>query len=80
MRRGASEVGAFRARAPSPIFRPAITPLGPPQTNLRGSFVLSYRIEDDYGARDAQVVAKPGNRRRTARNARALVPAAKRLA
>jgi uncharacterized protein (TIGR02302 family) len=69
--RGASDVGKFALRA-IPDLPPRITALGPPQTNLRGTFVLSYRIEDDYGARDAQVAAKPPGE--SARNARALVP------
>jgi uncharacterized protein (TIGR02302 family) len=38
---------------------PKITLLGPPQTNLHGSFVLGYRIDDDYGVRDATVSAEP---------------------
>jgi uncharacterized protein (TIGR02302 family) len=70
--RGANEVGRFTLRAIHDL-PPRITALGPPQTNLRGSFALSYRIEDDYGARDAQVAAKPAAGE-TARNARALVP------
>jgi uncharacterized protein (TIGR02302 family) len=70
--RGASEIGKFALRA-IPDLPPRITPLAPPQTNLRGSFVLSYRIEDDYGARDAQVAAKPAAGE-AARSARALVP------
>ncbi len=51
--RGDKEVGAFSLRS-LPDAPPTITPLGPPQANLRGSFTLAYRIEDDYGARDAQ--------------------------
>jgi uncharacterized protein (TIGR02302 family) len=69
--RGASELGKFAIHA-IPDLPPRITALAPPQTNLRGTFVLSYRIEDDYGARDAQVAAKPSGE--TTRNARALVP------
>jgi uncharacterized protein (TIGR02302 family) len=38
---------------------PTITPLEAPQPNLRGSFILGYRIDDDYGARDALVSARP---------------------
>lgn len=45
---------AFRSLPDAP---PVITPLGSPELNLRGSFVLAYRIDDDYGARDAQVSA-----------------------
>lgn len=52
------EIAAFALHA-IPDLPPRITPLGPPQTNLRGTFALSYRIEDDYGARDAQVTARP---------------------
>jgi len=57
--RGDKEVGAFSLRS-LPDAPPTITPLGSPQPNLRGSFTLAYRIDDDYGARDAQVsVAQP---------------------
>ncbi len=37
---------------------PKIALVGEPKTNARGSFTLSYRIEDDYGARDAKIAAK----------------------
>ena len=33
-----------------------------PKANLRGSFALAYRIEDDYGARDAQVLRQASSR------------------
>ncbi len=56
--RGASQIADFDLRS-VPDLPPTITPVGPPQANLRGSFVLGYRIEDDYGARDAQVAANP---------------------
>ena len=56
--RGSMEVGAFLLRS-LPDAPPTITPLEPPQPNLRGSFTLIYRIDDDYGARDAQVSAQP---------------------
>jgi uncharacterized protein (TIGR02302 family) len=54
--RGAKEVGAFSLLS-LPDAPPTITPLGPPQPNLRGSFTLAYQIADDYGARDAQASA-----------------------
>jgi len=54
---GAKEVGAFSLLS-LPDAPPTITPLAPPQPNLRGSFTLTYRIDDDYGARDAQVSAQ----------------------
>jgi uncharacterized protein (TIGR02302 family) len=56
--REGGEIASFTLHA-IPDLPPKITPLEPPQPNLRGTFVLSYRIEDDYGARDAQVVARP---------------------
>lgn len=56
--RGASEIADFALHS-VPDLPPTITPLGPPRANLRGSFVLAYRIDDDYGARDAQVSARP---------------------
>ncbi len=59
--RGAKEVGAFSLLS-LPDAPPTITPLAPPQPNLRGSFTLTYRIDDDYGARDAQV-ERPAPRR-----------------
>ena len=55
--RGEKEVGAFSLLS-LPDAPPTITPLAPPQPNLRGSFTLTYRIADDYGARDAQVSAQ----------------------
>jgi uncharacterized protein (TIGR02302 family) len=51
------EIASFELRA-IPDLPPKITPLGPPQINLRGTFALTYRIEDDYGAKNAQVTAK----------------------
>jgi uncharacterized protein (TIGR02302 family) len=56
--RESGEIAHFALRA-IPDLPPRITPLGSPQNNLHGSFVLSYRIEDDYGARDALVAATP---------------------
>jgi uncharacterized protein (TIGR02302 family) len=56
--RGASEIAQFSLRS-LPDDPPTITPLEAPQANLRGSFVLAYRIGDDYGARDAQAAARP---------------------
>jgi uncharacterized protein (TIGR02302 family) len=56
--RGASEISEFSLHS-LPDAAPTITPLGAPQSNTRGSFGLNYRIDDDYGARDAQVAAKP---------------------
>lgn len=56
--RGSSEIAKFSLRS-VPDAPPTITPLEAPQTNLRGSFVLAYRVDDDYGARDAQVGARP---------------------
>jgi uncharacterized protein (TIGR02302 family) len=56
--RGASEIAQFSLRS-LPDVPPTITPLEAPQANLRGTFVLAYRIEDDYGARDAKVAARP---------------------
>jgi uncharacterized protein (TIGR02302 family) len=56
--RGASEIAQFSLRS-LPDAPPIITPLEPPQANMRGSFVLAYRIADDYGARDAQAAARP---------------------
>jgi uncharacterized protein (TIGR02302 family) len=56
--RDSGEIAHFALRA-IPDLPPRITPLGAPQINLHGSFVLAYRIEDDYGARDAQVAARP---------------------
>ncbi|MGO9429176.1 TIGR02302 family protein [Rhodoblastus sp.] len=56
--RSSSEIAKFSLHS-LPDAPPTITPLEAPQTNLRGSFVLAYRIDDDYGARDAQVSARP---------------------
>jgi uncharacterized protein (TIGR02302 family) len=56
--RGGAQIAQFSLRS-LPDAAPTITPLGPPQVNLRGSFVLAYRIDDDYGARDARVSATP---------------------
>jgi uncharacterized protein (TIGR02302 family) len=56
--RGGSKVAGFSLHS-LPDAPPTITPLEAPQTNLRSSFVLAYRIDDDYGARDAQVTARP---------------------
>jgi uncharacterized protein (TIGR02302 family) len=56
--RGSREVGAFSLRS-LPDAPPTITPVGPPQPNLSGSFTLTYLIDDDYGALDAQVSAQP---------------------
>ncbi|MCW2283295.1 uncharacterized protein (TIGR02302 family) [Rhodoblastus acidophilus] len=38
---------------------PKIALVGEPKANARGSFTLTYRIDDDYGARDAKIAAKP---------------------
>ena len=76
--RDSGEIAHFALRA-IPDLPPRITPLGAPQINLHGSFVLAYRIEDDYGARDAQVAARPSGRRNGARRA-SPGPAAERLA
>ncbi len=56
--RGASQLALFSLHG-VPDAPPTITPLGTPETNLHGSFVIGYRIDDDYGARDAHVSARP---------------------
>jgi uncharacterized protein (TIGR02302 family) len=56
--RGAGDDASFALHA-LPDLPPRITPLGAPKANLRGSFALGYKIEDDYGARDAQIAARP---------------------
>ena len=55
--RGASEITdfSFHGITDTP---PTITPLGRPENNSRGSFILTYRIDDDYGARNAEVSAR----------------------
>ena len=55
--RGGAAIAEFSFHG-LPDAPPTITPLEAPQLNLRGSFVLTYRIDDDYGARDAQVSAR----------------------
>ncbi|WP_294533028.1 TIGR02302 family protein [uncultured Rhodoblastus sp.] len=55
--RGATEIAQFSLRS-LPDAPPTVTPLEAPQANLRGTFVLAYRIGDDYGARDAGVAAR----------------------
>jgi uncharacterized protein (TIGR02302 family) len=56
--RGGSEIAAISLHS-LPDAAPTITPLEPPQPNVRGSFTLAYRIDDDYGVRDAQAEAQP---------------------
>lgn len=56
--RGTSEIAAISLHS-LPDAPPTITPLEPPQPNLRGSFTLAYRIDDDYGVRDAEAFAQP---------------------
>lgn len=55
--RGASHVASFAFKA-IPDLPPKISPIGAPKVNLHGSFEVKYRIEDDYGARDARVAAR----------------------
>ncbi len=55
---GQSEIASLALRA-IPDLPPKITPTAAPKTNLRGSFELRYRIEDDYGAHDAEATATP---------------------
>ena len=50
--------GMFALHA-EPDQPPQISPVGDMKINARGSFSLAYRIEDDYGARDAKILAKP---------------------
>ena len=50
--------GMFALHA-EPDQPPQISPVGDIKINARGSFSLAYRIEDDYGARDAKILAKP---------------------
>lgn len=47
---------ALRALADAP---PKIAFLGASKPLERGGFVVAYRIEDDYGAHDAQIAARP---------------------
>ncbi|MCI4679414.1 TIGR02302 family protein [Rhodoblastus acidophilus] len=54
---GAGEIASLALKA-IPDLPPKITPIAAPKTNLRGSFELRYRIEDDYGAHDAELSAK----------------------
>jgi uncharacterized protein (TIGR02302 family) len=56
--RGTLEIAAISLHS-LPDAPPTIEPLEPPQPNLRGSFTLAYRIDDDYGVRDAEVDAQP---------------------
>ncbi len=56
--RGGAELAEFSLRS-LPDAPPTITALGRPRINLHGSFSLAYRINDDYGARDAEISAKP---------------------
>ena len=48
--------GIFDLRA-EPDLPPKIAVVGDIRVNARGSFSLAYRIEDDYGARDAKITA-----------------------
>ena len=55
---GQSEIASLALKA-IPDLPPKITPTAAPKTNLHGSFELRYRIEDDYGAHDAEAFATP---------------------
>ncbi len=55
---GQSEIASLSLKA-IPDLPPKITPTAAPKVNLHGSFELAYRIEDDYGAHDAEAIAKP---------------------
>jgi uncharacterized protein (TIGR02302 family) len=55
---GHSEIASVTLKA-IPDLPPKITPTAAPKVNLHGSFELRYRIEDDYGAHDAEAFAKP---------------------
>jgi uncharacterized protein (TIGR02302 family) len=48
--------GAFALHA-EPDLPPKIAVVGDIKINARGSFALSYRIDDDYGVRDAKIAA-----------------------
>jgi uncharacterized protein (TIGR02302 family) len=50
--------GAFALHA-EPDLAPKISVIGDIKVNVRGSFSLAYRIEDDYGARDARIAVRP---------------------
>jgi uncharacterized protein (TIGR02302 family) len=55
---GGDEIASLALRA-IPDAPPTITPTAAPKANLHGSFELRYRIEDDYGAHDAEAFATP---------------------
>ncbi len=59
---GEEEIASVALKA-IPDLPPTITPTAAPKANLRGSFALRYRIEDDYGAHDAEAFARlePGD-------------------
>jgi uncharacterized protein (TIGR02302 family) len=50
--------GLFDLRA-EPDLPPKIAVIGKIRVNARGTFSLDYRIDDDYGARDAKITAVP---------------------
>ncbi|MBB4197842.1 TIGR02302 family protein [Rhodoblastus sphagnicola] len=50
--------GVFAVHS-EPDLPPKISVVGDIKVNARGTFSLSYRIEDDYGARDARITARP---------------------
>jgi uncharacterized protein (TIGR02302 family) len=50
--------GNFAVHA-EPDLPPKISLVGEIKVNARGSFSLAYRIEDDFGARDAKIAALP---------------------
>jgi len=50
--------GTFAIHA-EPDKPPTIAVVGDIKVNARGSFTLTYRIADDYGARDARITARP---------------------
>jgi len=50
--------GTFAIHA-EPDTPPKIALVGDIKPNARGSFSFAYRIEDDYGARDARIAARP---------------------
>jgi uncharacterized protein (TIGR02302 family) len=74
--RGGSSLADLALRS-LPDLPPTIELIGKPIRNARGTFTLSYKITDDYGARDAEVKAAPAAGQQASGHALVAPPTAK---